>query len=81
MSVFKSKQNQTELQSLEEESDNIIGNFMKVSSNLTSVNNKIEQVRGSKQTEIEILNNECNSLKSIQERNQRFVDKINSFLE
>lgn len=82
MSVFNAKTKKVEtVESLSKQSEDILGAFMQTATNLSAVNDKIEVLRGAKLAEIERLEKESQNLMATQEKNARFVQKINAFLD
>ena len=82
MSVFSTKTKKVEtVESLSKKSEDILGAFMQTATNLSAVNDKIEALRGAKLAEIERLQEESQNLLTTQEKNARFVQKINAFLD
>lgn len=82
MSVFSVKTKKVEsLESLNKQSEDIMGAFMQTATNLSAVNDKIEGLRGKNLAEIERLEKESQNLMATQEKNSRFIQKINEFLD
>ena len=79
--VFSTKAKVDDLTSLKLESETIVDSFTKTARDLSEVNARIEAVVTAKKAEVQRLIDENSELIQTQTKNERLVNKINSFLE
>lgn len=70
----------TKIQQIQKKSDNAISVFRKTVSDLTSVNDQIDDEIFARQAQINKLRDEKDDLIAINDENERFIDKITEFL-
>lgn len=70
----------TKIQQIQKKSDNAISVFRKTVSDLTSVNDQIDDEIFARQAQINKLRDEKDDLIAISDENERFIDKITEFL-
>lgn len=81
MSVFTTKGKQTEVEKLIGESKSIVDVFTKTATNLSTANAKLEKVKVRKEEEAKRLLEEKEMLVEQMTTNNKWIDKINSFLD
>lgn len=74
-------QTKTTIKKLQESSQNALGAFNKIVTDLTNNNKQIEVETADRLTQISLLREEMEALENIAHSNQKVISKINKFLQ